>query len=160
VTASHHRGEDIDVAKTIDDIELEIRQQVVYLTERARSLREEQERIKDELPRLEQALRHLTSALAPEVAGAAREAARSVRAERRREKAAEKAAAPYGYKADGTPYKRRPPKTGDRRRGKRSVASRTREAGSATLRVTSSLHPTERELDGREVAHTTEAPVG
>jgi hypothetical protein len=74
--------------------------------------------------------------------------------------------APYGRKADGTPYKRRPPTRASvkRREAKRQATLAAKRAAAAServdLHVVSSLHPTERELEGREVAHTTEAPAG
>jgi hypothetical protein len=78
--------------------------------------------------------------------------------------------APYGRKADGTPYKRRPPTRASvkRREAKRqaTLAAKREAAASAAsaeridLHVVSSLHPTESELADRELVHTTEAPAG
>jgi hypothetical protein len=74
--------------------------------------------------------------------------------------------APYGRKADGTPYKRRPPTRASvkRREAKRQATLAAKRAAAAServdLHVVSSLHPTERELDDRELVHTTEAPAG
>jgi len=77
--------------------------------------------------------------------------------------------APYGYKADGTPRKRRPPKGGMAavaRRGwqtRQAAAKAAGQTGSRAeridLRVLSSTHPTERELADREIGHPTEAPA-
>lgn len=94
---------------------------------------------------------------------------------------AEEFYAPWGYKADGTPYKRQPPSrdTVRRREAKRQATLRRRKAESTEtpedapsapqgaarrpqtvrLNVLSSTKPTERELEGREVAHVTEEPA-
>lgn len=71
--------------------------------------------------------------------------------------------APFGYKADGTPRKRPVPSAETMAKVHASRARNAREKGARKpqeqrLKVISSTHPTERELEGREVVHTTEAP--
>jgi hypothetical protein len=90
--------------------------------------------------------------------------------------------APYGYKADGTPRKRRPKsKYGYKADGTprlrpapsaramaKSIATRRRKGRppmseldvARRMRVISSTHLTPGELEGRELVHTTEAPAG
>jgi hypothetical protein len=82
--------------------------------------------------------------------------------------------APYGRKADGTPYKRRPPSRAviEQRAATRRANARAKRTASfpeldhgrrstpALLHVLSSTHPTPRELVDRELVHTTEAPAG
>jgi hypothetical protein len=67
---------------------------------------------------------------------------------------AEVEAAPYGYKADGTPYKRRPYK----KRRKRAMPELDAHR-ETKLKVLSSTHPTPTELRDRELVHTTEQPA-
>jgi hypothetical protein len=81
--------------------------------------------------------------------------------------------APFGRKADGTPYKRRPPSRAvieQRAKTRRANARAKRKANfreldhgrrstPALLHVLSSTHPTPRELEDRELVHTTEAPA-
>jgi hypothetical protein len=67
--------------------------------------------------------------------------------------------APYGYKANGEPRKRRPPADPDyARKGWQTRRAKSKTART-TLRVLSSTHPTEAELVDRELVHTTEEPA-
>jgi len=71
--------------------------------------------------------------------------------------------APFGLKADGTPYKRKPRSA---EASAKAVTTRRRRAAAAVkqprremrLRVLSSTRPTKRELADREVVHVTEQP--
>jgi hypothetical protein len=73
-------------------------------------------------------------------------------------------AAPYGYKADGTPRRRPAPspetqaKIAAIRKARRQPEAPAAET--VTLRVLSSTKPTPKELEDREVVHVTEAPAG
>lgn len=105
-----------------------------------------------EIPRLERALEVLDAAHA-ENAGAWAHAREAV--------------APYGLKADGTPYRRRPRTaeanaqmiaTRRRRQQEREAQGRQVAALQTRLHVQTITTP-ERELEGREVAYTTQAPA-